>query len=185
MTSPINREPAVFFIDESGAKHLVNIVAESDARIIAKVVNRSDPQNPFSRSADPEWKVHARITAQLIQGNINQGQQAVVVVDNRSTKPNVSFGDTIRGMTNHRLGAPRVVAALAIDSRASDLLQVADLMAGAIANQRRTPEPATINHKARIARDLATALSVPGFDQDRRGDRVNILTAGHRQETCE
>lgn len=167
--SRINRDRLRVF------RRLVEVVAESDARLVGAVVDRSQIENPF-KSGDEEWQVHARIAAQVLAGNIANGEHAAAILDHRSTKPNVSFGDTVRSMANRRMKSACLVSAVTVDSEANDLLQVADLVAGAICNQRRDPHPATIGHKARVATDLAQAFGVPHFCEDVRSGRVNIKT---------
>lgn len=157
-------------------RRLVEVVAESDARLIATVVDRSRDGGPF-RSGDEEWQVHARIVAQLINGNISRGEFVAALLDHRSTKPNVSFGDTVRAMANHYLDDHAVVSAVTVDSEANDLLQVADLIAGSIGYQRKTPRHQALNHKGHVAFDLAQAFGVRSFVSDARQGRVNIMTA--------
>ncbi|QFG13472.1 hypothetical protein PP501_gp40 [Gordonia phage Powerball] len=156
-------------------RRLVETVAASDARIIATVVDRSSAGSPF-RSDDEEWQVHARIVAQLINGNLSRGEYVAALLDNRSTKPNVSFGDTVRGMANHYLSDNAVVSAVTVDSRANDLLQVADLIAGSIGYQRKNPRGKALSHKGHVAYDLAQAFGVRDFSDDTRHGRVNVMT---------
>ncbi|BBZ51585.1 DUF3800 domain-containing protein [Mycobacterium heidelbergense] len=155
-------------------RELVEVVASSDIRLIGSVIDRSRLDNPFK--GDDEWRVHARIAAQLIVGNINMGEHVAAVLDHRSTKPNVSFGDTVKSMANYGMSTPAVVSAITVDSEANDLLQVADLIAGAIGNHRREPRPRTFSKKAQVAWDLAHSLGVRDFISDTHKGRVNIKT---------
>ena len=120
--------------------------------------------------------MHARIAAQLVVGNINKGEQVAVILDHRSTKPNVSFGDTVKSMANYGMTTAAVVSAITIDSQANDLLQVADLIAGSIANHRRDPRPRTLSKKAQIAWDLAQSIGVRDFISDTHRGRLNLKT---------
>lgn len=156
-------------------RDLVEIVAGADVRLIGSVVDCSLMDNPF-KCGDEEWKVHARIAAQLIKGNTSVGEHVAAILDHRSTKPNISFGDTVQAMANHRLKVAALVSAVTVDSKANDLLQVADLIAGAIGNHRRDPEPKTFSKKAQIAWDLAQSFGVRSFVDDTRAGRVNIMT---------
>lgn len=165
--SRINRDRLPVF------RRLIETVAASDVRLIGAVVDRSASGNPF-KCGDEEWKVHARIAAQLVVGNLSQGERAGVLLDHRSTKPNVSFGDTVKGMANHRLKSTGVVSAVTLDSQANDLLQVADLIAGSIGNHYKQTD-GKMTHKAHVAADLAMAFGVDTLSCDRRAGRVNVL----------
>lgn len=132
--SRINRDRLQVFL------RLADIVAEHDVRIIGSVVNRSNGANPF-KCGDETWRVHARIVSQLLVGNMSRDEQAAALIDHVSTAPNVSFGDTVKGMANRRMRANSLVSAVTIDSCANDLMQVADLVAGAIGNHRKEPNP--------------------------------------------
>lgn len=155
-------------------KRLIDLIVESDARIVGTVVNRSLSTSPFIGS-DEEWRVHARLTSQLLAGNISEHQHAAAIVDHRSTKPGVSFGDTIRNMANHRLSNKPVVTVVTVESTANDLLQVADLIAGSIRNHRCNPAPSRISNKTEVANALSTAFGVSTFSRDIREGRINIL----------
>lgn len=88
-------------------------------------------------------------------------------------------------MTNQRLRATSVVSAVCLDSRTSDLLQVADLVAGAIAHERRraaTGDTSPRSYKGKVAQRLATAFDRPGL-ADGRDARVNIATYRGRGAT--
>jgi hypothetical protein len=159
---------------------IIDALAESDARIAANVVKRS-VSDPF-RGTDPEWKVHARITAQLLVGNINSREFSSAIIDHRSTPSSVAFDDAVRNMVNQRLGSLGLVSAVCADSQCTDGLQLADLIAGAVAHQRRAVAGSN-SHKAKVAARLASAFDVTTFACDQRTDRVNVRTASSRNKS--
>jgi hypothetical protein len=72
-----------------------------------------------------------------------------------------------------------------LDSKTSDLLQVADLVAGAISHERRrtaADETSPRSNKGKVALRLATAFGRPGL-ADGRDARVNIATYRGRGTT--
>lgn len=155
---------------------LVDALAESDAHIAACVVD-GRAHNPF-RGGRPVWQVHAAITSQLLVGCINRRELVGVLLDGISTPRGCSLEDTVRKATNKRLGATAVVSAVALDSRSTDILQAADLVAGAIFHERnRVPGAGgrPESHRRKIALRLAAALGRPGLADAREG-RVNIAT---------
>jgi hypothetical protein len=99
-------------------------------------------------------------------------------MDGISTPPGCSLEDTVRNMTNRRLRATAVVTAAAVDSRTSDLVQVADLAASSILFERRRQAGLSGNpnsHKAKVAARLGAAIGSPGLLDGRVG-RANIAT---------
>lgn len=159
---------------------IIDVLEESDAHISACVVDRSIAGNPFS-SSDPEWRVHARITAKLLVGSLNEREFGSGILDKRSTPVGVAFDDTVRSMVNQRLRGIGLVSAVCADSECNDGLQLADLVAGSIAYQRRDDASANSN-KGRVAARLAAAFGVDSFASDCRNGRVNVLTHGARKK---
>lgn len=155
---------------------LIAALEASDASLAACVV-RGDVCNPF-RQGREVWKVHAAVTAQLLVGCINRRELVGVHLDAISTPQGCSLEDEVRRMTNRRLHATAVVSSVCLDSKSNDLLQVADLVAGAIFHERRraaTGETAPRSNKGKVALRLATAFDRPGL-LDGRDHRVNITT---------
>lgn len=161
---------------------VIDALEESDARIAACVVDRSKASNPFNDD-DPEWMIHARITAKLLVGSLNSRELGSAILDKRTTPADVAFDDTIRAMVNQRLRSTGLVSAVCADSISTDGLQLADLVAGAVAHQRRADSSAN-NDKGRVAARLAAAFGVETFGVDQRTDRVNVLTHGCRHLTA-
>ncbi|KLO37445.1 hypothetical protein ABH36_12965 [Mycobacterium haemophilum] len=158
---------------------VIDALEASDAHISACAVDLSKTTNPFNCKA-PEWKVHARIAAKLLVGNLNSRELGSAVLDRRTTPAGVAFDDTVRAMVNQRLKAIGLVSAVCADSRCTDGLQIADLVAGAVAHQRRSDSSAN-SHKGRVAARLAAAFGVDSFATDQRSGRVNVLTHGSRR----
>ncbi|WP_016890139.1 DUF3800 domain-containing protein [Mycobacteroides abscessus] len=163
---------------------VIDALEESDAHITACVVDRSNQKSdPFS-CGDPEWMVHARITAKLLVGSLNSRELGSAILDRRTTPTGVAFDDTIRRMVNQRLRSTGLVGAVCADSQCTDGLQLADLVAGAVAHQRKSDASAA-SHKGRVASRLAAAFGVASFAEDVRTSRVNVLTHGARRTACD
>jgi hypothetical protein len=159
---------------------LIDVLEQSDAHIAACVVDRTNGTNPFDGES-AQWLVHARITAKLLVGIINRRELAAALLDQFSTPRGYAFDDTVRDMVNRRMEATSLVSAACVDSASNDGVQLADLVAGAVAHQRgegnETASPAS--HKGKIAGRLAAAFGVSRFD-DVHTDRVNVATLGVR-----
>jgi len=159
---------------------LIDALEHSDAHIAACVVDRDKATDPFADNS-AEWLVHARITAKLLVGILNRRELASALLDEISTPRGFAFDDTVRDMVNRRMRATSLVTAACVDSSCNDGVQLADLVAGAVAHQRgqgnATASPTS--HKGKVAARLAAAFGVSSF-ADVRTDRVNVATLGAR-----
>ena len=158
---------------------LIDVLEQSDAHIAAAVVDRTRNGDPFG-AGDPDWVVHARIMAKLFAGMINRRELVSALIDEVSTPRDYAFDDTVREMVNKRLGSTSLVTATCVDSTCNDGIQLADLVAGAVAHQRGAANMTTSpsSHKGKIAARLAVAFGVATFASDVRSERVNIATLG-------
>jgi hypothetical protein len=157
---------------------LVDVLEQSDAHIAACIVDRTNGTNPFD-SPDPQWVAHARVTAKLLVGIINKRELAAALIDWVTTPKGRAFDDTVRDMVNQRMKSTSLVAASCVDSACNDGVQLADLVAGAVAHQcgQAAGTAKTTSHKGKIAARLAAAFELRNLG-DVRTDRVNIATLG-------
>lgn len=148
---------------------MIDALEASDAHLVACVTHR--PSNAG-------WRFYASVTSRLLGGNINRRELVGVLMDMISTPQGVGFEDVVRGRVNKRLGVTSIVTAACLDSKSSDGLQVADLIASAVAFERRrqageSGKPTSM--KGRVVNRLKEAFG--GVDlADIRTDRVNIQT---------
>lgn len=155
---------------------VIDRLHESDAHLAACVID-GRVYDPF-KGGRPAWRVHAEVAAQLLVGCVNQHELVGVLLDGISTPRGYSLEDTVRGMVNRRLRATSIVSAACLDSRSNDTLQVADLVAGAIAFERRRAAGVSgkpNSHKAKVAARLGAAFGHMEL-ADGRNERVNIAT---------
>jgi hypothetical protein len=159
---------------------LIDEIEKTDLTLGACVVDRT-VFNAFA-GGTPAWRVHADVTSQLLVGCINRRELVSILLDGISTPQGISLEDEVRSKVNRRLKNAVVVTAACLDSKSSDGLQVADLLAGAVAFERRrlAGESGTNNsHKAKVASRLRTALEATTFEDVREG-RANIATFRRR-----
>lgn len=148
---------------------IITALEESDAQIAARVVEGS---------GRADWQQHAMIISQLLRGCINRGERVGVLLDAISTPVGESLEDRVRSITNGRLRSNAVVSAVCLDSKSTDLLQVADLVAGSILHERRRAaagDEAPRSPKGRVALRLSTAFESSGLKNQHEG-RVRIAT---------
>lgn len=162
---------------------LIDALEASDAHLAACVVDGSIC-NPFKgRSA---WEAHAEIAAQLLVGCINKREVVSILLDGISTPPGCAFDDRVRELVNKRLNSTSVVTAACLDSASNDVLQVADMVAGAILFERRQrlgTGPRPNEHKAKVSARLGAAFACVGM-RDGRSTRVNIATYRPRSQSA-
>lgn len=155
---------------------LADVLEDTDVHVAACVVDRQ-VHDPFQDDL-PLWKVHALVTSQLLVGCINRRELVTVLLDGIATPRGIALEDEVRARVNRRLKNTSVVGAACLSSHACDGLQVADLVASAVAFERRlaagvSGKPAS--NKAKVVNRLKAALG--GADlQDGRSARVNIAT---------
>lgn len=159
---------------------LIDVLEQSDAHIAAAVIDRTHGTDDPFRSESPDWVVHARIMAKLFVGMINRRELVSALIDEVSTPRDCAFDDTVREMVNRRLGATSLISAACVDSTCNDGVQLADLVAGAVAHQRGAASLTTSpnSHKGKIAARLAAAFDIASFANDARNGRVSVATLG-------
>jgi hypothetical protein len=79
--------------------------------------------------------IGACITARLLIGMINRRELVSALLDQVTTPRECAFDDTVRDLVNVRMRSTSLVTAACLDSASSDGLQLADLIAGAVAHQ--------------------------------------------------
>lgn len=154
-------------------------IGSSDAHVAATVANR-DQHDPFPKTE--LYQAHADVATQLLVGCINRRELVSVILDLISTPEGVAVDEIVRRQVNKRLRNTSVVTALCADSRSMDLLQMADMIASAIAFERRRAagESGRVGShpnspKAKVAARLMVNLGMATVE-DQRSDRINIAT---------
>lgn len=168
----VTRDNIRFYFD------LVEMIADSDVRVGGSVY---DSARSF-RGSRQTWETQAVMSARLITANINKGELVNVFLDLVQTPKGQTVAAKVRGDVNRALGQRCVLGCYDMDSKSTNLLQVADVVAGAIAYDRRqwvgdVPDGPReeCTPKARVSARLRRALGLDSFADIRRG-KVNILT---------
>lgn len=125
------------------------------------------------------WKEQAKMARRLIVGNTNRDDQAICFLDLVQTPRGETVAVRVKDEANSRLTGTPIIEAYDVDSRFHDLVQLADIVAGAIHYERtKTTGRVKItdkNPKARVCKRLARALDLDSFD-DIKHYKTNILT---------
>lgn len=149
---------------------LVEAVARADVRVGGSVY---DSKKAFSSNLTT-WEQQALMAARLIQGNVNRGELVNVFLDLVSTPKGHSAARKVKKQVNRRIGSRCILEAYDIDSKATDMVQVADIVASSINYARCNPEERK-TPKAQVAARLRRALELDSFGDVQEG-KVNILT---------
>lgn len=155
---------------------VVELLARSDARIGGSVY---DAREHFVSDMET-WEVQASMSGQLVIGNVVWGEVVNVFLDVVETPQGESVAQRVQDRVNGTLGVKKIIAAYDLDSASTDMLQLADLVAGAIAYERKHAKecPASselLSPKGQVAARMRRAFGLESFD-DVRTSRVNILT---------
>lgn len=163
---------------------LVDLVEASDAHMVGCVV-APDGDDPFDGHVH-RWQGHADAVTRLLIGCMNRRELASLCIDGISTPRGCALDDTIKQQVNAALASTSLVSAVCLDSKTNDLLQVADMIASAIAFERRRlsdPKAASaVSPKGKVAARLGAAFGNPGL-KNLRQNRCNIAPYRHRRAT--
>lgn len=90
------------------------------------------------RHTGDRFRAYERIAAQVIAAGIGQSKQAVILADEYSTPDSIRFEEDVRSTVNTHFGNNSLVAVIRIGSVGHDLLQVADVLTGAMTYPMRS-----------------------------------------------
>ncbi len=80
---------------------------------------------------DP-WKAYESISIRALEANLPQNEIMIVIADYMTVPNNVRFEVNVKRIINDKLGRLAVAGVARFNSKSNDLLQLADLMIGAI-----------------------------------------------------
>lgn len=160
----ISKNQLPFYFD------LVEELASANVRVGGSVY---DSQQSFSDDL-ATWEQQSLMAAKLIRGNINRGELVNVFLDLVQTPQGKSAAKVVKDQVNRQMGSRSVIEAYDVDSKSTDLIQLADVVASSINYERCHPE-GRVTAKARVAARLRRALDLDAFDDVQAG-KVNILT---------
>ena len=158
-------------------------LAQADVRIGAYVFDKGIADPFHGRET---WEAQRECVSKLVRGNTNRGELLSVHLDVITTPSGVSLADQVKTQVNQVLKCMTVVSCLDLDSRSTDGLQMADLVAGSVSYVRRSwsgespDRPGGRSDKAEVANRLRRCFDLDSFDDTKvKSGRVNIRTAGY------
>lgn len=155
---------------------LVNVFFSSDATFSAFVADKSrhDVIGRFGGS----FKAYEALARQLVRASVRRGEILWVIADEYSTPPAETFEENVRDYVNLKLKRTAVAGVCRMRSSGVDLLQVIDLILGAVVYEykanagvvslaRYKPKVKLLNH---LKRRSGAATFIGGY----RDSRINI-----------
>lgn len=139
------------------------VCAVPDVRFACLVADRKD-YDPVAVHGT-QWRAYEAMARELLEMVIEPDEIVSVIADNYSTPATVNFEIDVRAAVNQRLGRLAIATMCRLDSKAADLLQVADMLTSAVtfefrqaANLAKGDSP-----KGVLSRHLRGALGVDTF----------------------
>jgi len=156
-------------------RKVVDAVADIRACSFSCFVADRQSADPVARFGNA-WSAYEKLATQLILGTIRRREIVTVLADNYSTPDEVNFERDLKTKVNQRLGRLAVTAVCRLDSRASDALQVVDLLTSAATFEFRQAAglAGSKSPKARLAGHVRKRLGITSGAGGFRNERVNI-----------
>jgi Protein of unknown function (DUF3800) len=157
---------------------VVDLVSASDGSFSCFVVDR-EASDPVARFGS-HWLAYEKLAKQLLLGTIRRRELLVVLADNYSTPANIVFEQDVRAAVNKHLKRLAVVSVCRLDSKATDALQIADLLTSAVAHEFRQAAgvASKYNAKAVLAKYVRSQYGVESCLNGCRDDRLNVALYG-------
>jgi hypothetical protein len=102
----------------------------ADAHFSAFIVDKT--QHDVIARYGGQFEAYEALTRQLLCGNVRRGEMVWVIADEYSTPPTVTFEENVRDYVNCRTHSQAVAGVCRMRSSGVDLLQLADVLLGAV-----------------------------------------------------
>ncbi len=154
-------------------------LGDDDVEFFGFVAKRAEA-DPIERFGD-HWAAYNRLAEQLVVASIRPTELMTVLADKYSAPDWFRFEESLRDRVNARLHRLAVVSCCRIDSKASDALQIADILIGATAYEFRVAAHRAGGHgpKAVVAAHLRERLGVSSCLDGVRSPRCSVQIYRH------
>jgi hypothetical protein len=155
---------------------MVDVVLHSNAMFHVFLADKR--QHDIIGRFGGQFKAYECLARQLVHGAMRQGETLWLIADEYSTPAHEAFEENVRDYVNHKLDRTAVAGVCRIRSTGSDLLQIIDLLLGAIVYEWKAESgvvsPASYKPKAKLLDHIKTTAGVATFVGGYRGGRFNI-----------
>jgi hypothetical protein len=157
-------------------KEIVNTLASSSATFSAFVADKS--KHDVIGRFGGQFKAYECLARQLVSGTAKKGETLWIVADEYSTPPAHTFEENVRDYVNRTLKTTAVAGVCRMRSEGVDLLQMIDLLLGAIVYEHKAKigmvKPGAFKPKTILLDHLKERFGVETFTGDYRDARLNI-----------
>lgn len=144
------------------------------------IVLRKDDMDFQTHFGGNLWKAYESFCITLLKGNISRNEILSVLADECPVPANVEFERNVRRRINNDFGRLAVQGVCRLDSKGVPLLQIADLLVGAIvyefkldAGLLKSPNPMKVALLEKLRKDLGAKTFLEGFRA--RGFNVHLF----------
>jgi hypothetical protein len=155
---------------------LVDILLSRDATLHAFVADKR--KHDVIGRFGGQFKAYEALARQLVHGSIRRGEIVWVIADEYSTPPHEKFEENVCDYVNGRLGRIAVAGVCRMRSTGADLLQMIDLLLGAIVYEYKADigvvQLASYKPKVVLLDHFKNKAGVKTFLGGYRDDRLNV-----------
>jgi hypothetical protein len=163
---------------------LVRIFFHCDRATFSAFICDKSKHDVIGRFGGP-FGAYEALARQLILGSLRKGDLLWVIADEYSTPPHVTFEENVRDWVNGRARKPGVAGVCRMRSVGNDLLQMIDLLLGAVVYEFKgaagTVEMTPYKPKVKLLECVKEEAGVDTFLGGYRNDRLNVVEYGDQK----
>ena len=155
---------------------LIDVFFASPATLSVFVIDKQK-HDPIVRFGGL-FQAYECLARQLVWGSIKRGETMFLIADEYSTPPTVTFEENVRDHVNKRLNRKAVAGVCRMRSSGIDLLQLVDLLLGAIVYEYKAKGgvvgPGRYSPKVKLLEYIKEKAEVQSFVGGYRDGRTNV-----------
>lgn len=159
---------------------LVNVFFSSEATFSAFVADKTE-HDVIGRFGGP-FKAYEALARQLVHASVRRGETLWVIADEYSTPPGDAFEENVRDYVNRKLRPPAVAGVCRMRSTGVDLLQLIDLILGAVVYEYKAKSGvvslASYKPKVKLLQHVKRRAGARTFVGGYRDGRLNVAEYG-------
>lgn len=158
-------------------KTLVDVFFASPATMSAFVTNKQQ-HDPIAHYGG-QFKAYECLARQLVWGSIKRSETMFLIADEYSTPPTETFEENVRDYINKKLRRPGIAGVCRMRSSGVDLLQLIDLLLGAIVYEYKAESGLVglgdYKPKVKLLEHIKDKAGVDSFVGGYRDGRINVV----------